>query len=56
MPHVIGEPCIGVKDASCDAVCPVSAISAEGLLPTEWRRDTTQNDQAFQALSMTKKK
>lgn len=66
MAHVIGEPCIGVKDASCASVCPVacihdggdryvidrarcidcgacvvvcpvSAISPEGLLPTEWQ-------------------
>jgi ferredoxin len=26
MPHVISEPCIGVKDASCVPVCPVDAI------------------------------
>lgn len=26
MPHVIAEPCIGVKDASCVAVCPVDCI------------------------------
>ncbi len=24
--HVITEPCIGVKDASCVEVCPVSCI------------------------------
>jgi ferredoxin len=31
MAYVIGEPCIGVKDASCAAICPVNCIS-EGAL------------------------
>ena len=26
MPHVITEPCIGVKDAACVLVCPVDCI------------------------------
>jgi len=26
MPHIIAEPCIGVKDASCVDVCPVDCI------------------------------
>lgn len=26
MPHVICEPCVGVKDAACVGVCPVDAI------------------------------
>lgn len=26
MPHVITEPCIGVKDRSCQEVCPVECI------------------------------
>ncbi|NNM84250.1 MAG: ferredoxin family protein [Phycisphaerales bacterium] len=26
MPHVIAEPCIGTKDTSCVAVCPVDCI------------------------------
>lgn len=26
MPYIITEPCIGVKDASCVDVCPVSCI------------------------------
>lgn len=26
MPHVIGQPCIGVKDAACVEVCPVDCI------------------------------
>lgn len=26
MPHVIGQPCIGVKDAACVDVCPVDCI------------------------------
>ncbi|CTQ50511.1 indolepyruvate ferredoxin oxidoreductase subunit alpha [Jannaschia donghaensis] len=30
MTHVIGEPCIGVKDASCAAICPVACIHDAG--------------------------
>src|SRR3954464_1493647 len=26
MPYIIAEPCIGTKDASCVAVCPVDCI------------------------------
>lgn len=26
MPHVIGQPCVGVKDAACVDVCPVDCI------------------------------
>src|ERR1051326_1280386 len=26
MPHIITEPCIGTKDVSCVAVCPVDCI------------------------------
>lgn len=26
MPHIICEPCIGTKDASCVDVCPVECI------------------------------
>lgn len=26
MPHVITEPCIGVKDAACVAMCPMNGI------------------------------
>ena len=26
MPHIIAEPCIGVKDTSCVDVCPVDCI------------------------------
>ena len=26
MPHVIAEPCIGVKEKACIEVCPVDAI------------------------------
>jgi NAD-dependent dihydropyrimidine dehydrogenase PreA subunit len=36
MPHVITEPCIGVKDQSCVDVCPVSAIFPEEDVPREW--------------------
>jgi ferredoxin len=32
MTYVIAEPCIGTKDASCIAVCPVDCIHP---LPTE---------------------
>jgi len=39
MPYIIAEPCIGVKDRSCVAVCPVDCIhEAEDQLyidPTE---------------------
>ncbi len=31
MTHIIAEPCVGVKDASCVEVCPVDCIhTAEG--------------------------
>ena len=30
MPHVICEPCIGVKDRSCQDVCPVECIYDAG--------------------------
>ncbi|MDJ0978667.1 MAG: 4Fe-4S binding protein [Erythrobacter sp.] len=30
MTHLIGEPCLGVKDASCTTVCPVSCIHDVG--------------------------
>ena len=37
MPHIIAEPCIGTKDASCVDVCPVDCIhptkSADGHGP-----------------------
>jgi ferredoxin len=26
MPHVIAEPCVGVKDTACVTVCPVDCI------------------------------
>jgi len=26
MPHIIAEPCIGVKDTACVAVCPFDCI------------------------------
>lgn len=29
MAYIITEPCIGLKDASCVAVCPVDCIIAE---------------------------
>ena len=30
MTHIITEPCIGVKDASCVDVCPVDCIYGKG--------------------------
>lgn len=30
MPHMICEPCIGVKDRSCQEVCPVECIYDAG--------------------------
>ncbi|MBX3111047.1 MAG: 4Fe-4S binding protein [Fimbriimonadaceae bacterium] len=32
MPYVITEPCIGVKDRSCVAVCPVDCIYEDDLM------------------------
>lgn len=29
MPYVIGQPCIGVKDAACVEVCPVDCIHTD---------------------------
>ena len=34
MPYVIAEPCIGVKDKSCVAVCPVDCIH-EGVVDVD---------------------
>ena len=33
MPHVIAEPCIGVKDKACASVCPVQAINGSDDTP-----------------------
>lgn len=33
MPYVITEPCVGVKDKSCAAVCPVDCIHGEDSDP-----------------------
>ncbi len=33
MPHVIAEPCIGVKDGSCVDVCPVDCIKTRDDAP-----------------------
>jgi ferredoxin len=32
MTYVVTEPCIGVKDASCVAVCPVDCIHDIGVM------------------------
>lgn len=42
MPYVIAEPCIGVKDRSCVAVCPVDCIH-EGTV----EKDGVVFDQLF---------
>ncbi len=42
MPYVIAEPCIGVKDKSCVAVCPVDCIH-EGAM----EKDGVVYDQLF---------
>lgn len=34
MPYIIMEPCIGVKDKSCVAVCPVDCIH-EGVVEND---------------------
>ena len=33
MTHVIAEPCVGVKDASCVEVCPVDCIHSNDEAP-----------------------
>lgn len=33
MTHVITEPCVGVKDGACVAVCPVDAIQEASECP-----------------------
>ena len=42
MPYVIAEPCQGVKDKSCVAVCPVDCIQ-EGTVEV----DGVMHDQLF---------
>ena len=42
MPHVIAQPCIGVKDAACVAVCPVDCIH-----PRTDEQDFAQHEQLF---------
>ena len=42
MPYVIAEPCIGSKDASCTAVCPVDCIH-----PTPDETDFQEVEQLF---------
>jgi len=42
MAHIIAEPCIGVKDAACVAVCPVNCIH-----PTKDEADFIKSDQLF---------
>lgn len=40
MPYVIAEPCVGVKDGNCVAVCPVDCIHP------------TAEERAFQEVQM----
>jgi len=47
MAHVIAEPCIGVRDASCVEVCPVDAIFPEDHVPEEWERFTPLKAEYF---------
>jgi len=42
MPHVIAEPCIGTKDASCTQVCPVDCIH-----PTKDEADYATAEQLY---------
>jgi ferredoxin len=42
MPYVIAQPCVGVKDAACVAVCPVDVIH-----PTKDEAGFDQADQLF---------
>jgi NAD-dependent dihydropyrimidine dehydrogenase PreA subunit len=42
MPHIIAEPCIGTKDTSCVAVCPVDCIH-----PTEDEPDFEESEQLY---------
>jgi NAD-dependent dihydropyrimidine dehydrogenase PreA subunit len=40
--YVIGEPCVGVKDASCTEVCPVDCIH-----PTPEEADWDREEQLY---------
>jgi len=42
MAHIIAQPCIGVKDTACVAVCPVDCIH-----PTKEEADFPNVDQLF---------
>lgn len=42
MPHVITQPCIGTKDASCVEVCPVECIH-----PTKDRAEFDSVEQLY---------
>ena len=42
MPYVIAQPCVGVKDTACVAVCPCDCIQ-----PTSGRPDFAAVDQLF---------
>ena len=42
MPHIITEPCIGTKDTSCVAVCPVDCIH-----PTEDEPDFKEAEMLY---------
>ncbi len=42
MTHIIGDPCIGTKDVSCVAVCPVDCIH-----PTKEDPDFEQEEMLY---------
>jgi NAD-dependent dihydropyrimidine dehydrogenase PreA subunit len=42
MAHIIAQPCIGTKDTSCVAVCPVDCIH-----PTKSEADFEQAEQLY---------
>ncbi len=42
MTHIIGDPCIGTKDTSCVAVCPVDCIH-----PTKEDADFEQEEMLY---------
>jgi ferredoxin len=42
MAYIIAEPCVGVKDTACIAVCPVDCIH-----PTKTEADFATADQLF---------
>ena len=48
MAYVITEPCIGVKDKACVAVCPVNAIFLDEEVPEKWEGFIKKNAEFFE--------